>query len=132
MSNGSPRDQKTFTELLGELSGEAALLFRQEVALAKAELSEKLSQAGAGAAEVAAGGLIVFLGMQALAAAAVIALAAVLGWWPSALVVGAAVLLVGAAVMIRGLVNLKAERLAPNRTLAALKENRDWAKEHIR
>jgi len=132
MSDGFPREQKTITELIAELSGETALLFRQEIALAKTELSEKLSRAGAGAAALAVGGLIVFLGMQALVAAAVIALAAVLGWWKSALVIGVAVLLVGAALVIHGLFTLKAEHLTPSRTLAALKENSDWAKEQIR
>jgi len=80
MNDDSPRERKTFAELIAELSGKTALLFRQEISLAKTELSEKLSQVGAGAATTAVGGLIVFLGLQALAAAAVIALAAEIGW----------------------------------------------------
>ena len=126
------REHKSFTALIAELTRETTALFRQEISLAKAELLQKLSQAGAGAAELAVGGLIVLVAIQALLAAAIIALAEALGWWQSALVVGGAALLIGAVVLIRGMANLKADHLAPTRTLASLRENRDWAKEHIR
>lgn len=126
------REQKSFSELIAELTRESTLLFRQELALVKAELSQKASLARAGAAELAAGGLIVFLAAQALLAAAIMGLADAIGWWQAALAIGGVVLLVGVAVVFRGLSNLKAERLAPRRSQASLKENGEWAKERMR
>lgn len=123
---------KTFAELVAELTRETTLLFRQEIDLAKAELTEKVSRAGAGVAEVAVGGVIILVSLLALTAAAIIALAQAIGWWQSALVIGVAVLLIGTAALIRGLANLRADRLTPQRTLASLRENRDWAKEQMR
>lgn len=127
-----PLRERSIGELIAQLMRETSLLFRQEIALAKNELSEKLSQAGSGIAEVAIGAVILLLSLQALLAAAIIALAQSIGWWQSALVLGVVVLLIGTGILIRGLANLRAETLAPRRTLASLRENREWAKEQIR
>lgn len=123
---------KSIGELIGALTRETALLFRQEIALAKTEVAEKLSTAGSGVAELAIGGLITLLALQALLAAGIIALAQSIGWWQSALIIGVVVLLIGTAFLIRGLANLRARSLAPQQTIASLREGRDWAKEQIR
>lgn len=126
------KPDKSIAELIGELTRETSVLFRQEIALAKMEVSEKLSRAGSGVTELAIGGVFTFLALQALLAAAIIALASSIGWWQAALVLGVAVLLIGAAFLIRGLANLRARSLTPARTLASLRENRAWAREQIR
>ena len=48
--------ERSLATLLSDLASETVELFRQELALFKAELSEKLSRAGVGAAALAAGG----------------------------------------------------------------------------
>lgn len=126
------RDEKTFTALITELTHETTTLFRQEVQLAKAELSQKVSQAGSGAAELAIGGLIAFIGLQALVAAAIIGLATAMQWWLAALIVGIIVAGIGAILVMRGITNLKARNLTPQRTINSIRDNRTWAKEHLR
>src|SRR5205814_9973652 len=77
--------------LLSDLAGETGTLVRQEIALFKAELNEKLAQIGLGAAALAAGGVIAFSGWFALLAAAILGLSYVLAPWLSALIGGVVV-----------------------------------------
>jgi hypothetical protein len=126
------RPERSIADLFSQLTRETSMLFRQEVALAKAEMSDKLSQLGAGAAGLAVGVVLVFLSLQALLAAAVIGLAVAIGWWQSALVIGVFILLIGTAILIRGLARFRAENLSPRRTLASWRENTQWAKEQLR
>ena len=73
-----PKADRSITTLLSDLASETILLIRQEMALFKAELSEKFSRIGQGAGALGAGALIAFSGWLVLLAAAVLGLAAVL------------------------------------------------------
>lgn len=133
MSNGVFGDQeRPLASLFNELTRETATLFRQEVQLARTELAEKVGQAGWGLAATVAGGLLLFVAVQALAAAAVLGLATRIEPWQAALLVGIAVALVGGAVLAKGIANLKGRNLAPRRTLESLRDSTRWAKERMR
>ena len=58
---GQPRERSLFA-LFSDLWRETSTLVHEEAALAKAEMSEKVSQMTTGLAELAIGGLIVFAG----------------------------------------------------------------------
>jgi hypothetical protein len=64
------RDGRSMVELLKELRDETVTLMRQEVALAKVELSEKAVRYGRNIAYLAIGGLILYAGLLFLLAAA--------------------------------------------------------------
>lgn len=133
MSNGIFGDQeRPLASLFTELTRETATLLRQEVQLARTELTEKIGQAGWGLAATVAGGLLLFVAVQALAAAAVLGLATRIEPWQAALLVGIAVALVGGAVLAKGIANLKGRNLAPRRTLESLRDSTRWAKERMR
>lgn len=123
---------RSLGSLFTELTRETATLFRQEIRLAKAELTDKAKQAGRGAAELVVGGLVVFLALQALVAAAILALALVVQPWLAALIVGIAVALIGTVALARGLANIRSDNLAPKRTIDSLRDNTRWAKEQLR
>jgi hypothetical protein len=127
-----PRPERSVTGLLGDLARETTRLFRQEIALAKAEILGKLGQMGVGAAEMVAGGLIIYAGFLALLAAAILGLAHVLAAWLSALIVGVVALLVGAGVVFKGRRDLALRNLVPDRTLRTLREDAEWAREQMR
>ena len=112
-------------------SWQTGSLFRQEVALLKAELLEKLGLIGQGVGAVAIGALIVFSGWLALLAAAVLGLAAVMAPWLAALIVGFATLGLGAALLYFGKGRLDAQSLALRRTLGSLRENEAWIRERV-
>lgn len=121
-----PKADRSVVTLLSHLVDEAGLLFRQEVALLKAELGEKLSRAGQGGIALAAGGMIAFSGWLVLLAAAVLGLATVLPAWLAALIVGVVVLLIGGICLVVGKRRLAARSLVPGRTLRSLREDQAW------
>ncbi|MGE5545738.1 MAG: phage holin family protein [Solirubrobacterales bacterium] len=124
--------ERTLGSLFSELTRETSTLFRQEINLAKTEATEKVRQAGVGLAATVAGGLLLFIAVQALAATAVIALAQVVQWWVAALIVALVVALIGALVLSKGIANLRGENLTPRRTIDTLRANGRWAREQLR
>jgi tetrahydromethanopterin S-methyltransferase subunit G len=127
------KDDRSLGELFAELSRETTTLVREEVALAKAEMSQKASQVGRDVGFLVAGGAVVYAGFLALMAALIIGLGqAGLTWWVSALVVGIVVAAVGAFLVFRGIENLRRVDPAPKATLETLKEDGQWAKEQTK
>jgi hypothetical protein len=117
--------------LLSDLAGETSTLVRQEIALFKAELSEKLAQIGLGAGALAAGAVMAFSGWFALLAAAILGLSYVLAPWLSALIVGVVVIALGAGLALFGKSRLKADALVPRRTLNSLREDEAWIRDQV-
>ena len=117
--------------LLSDLAAETSTLVRQEIALFKAELSEKLTRTGVGAAALAAGGVIAFSGWLALLAAAILGLNHVLAPWLSALIIGLLLLMVGAGLAFFGKSRLNADALVPHRTLNSLREDEAWIRDQV-
>jgi len=127
------KDDRSLGELFADLARESSTLLRQEVQLAKTELSQKASQLGKDAASIAVGGLVAYAGLLAILAALIIGLASAgLPWWAAALLVGIIVAGIGYALIQRGLTALKREDLAPRRTIESLQEDAQWAKEQVR
>src|SRR4051794_11450793 len=88
MDNGHQRLQDRPTaELVKDISDQATRLVRSEIELAKAELAAKGKQAGIGAGMFGGAGLFAVLGLGALTAAAIAALATAMDTWLAALIV---------------------------------------------
>jgi hypothetical protein len=125
------RSGRPVAALLSDLAGETSTLVRQEIALFKAELSEKLTRMGVGAAALAAGGVIAFSGWLALVAAAILGLSHVLAPWLSALIIGILVIGLAAGLALFGKSRLKADALVPRRTLNSLREDQAWIRDQV-
>lgn len=125
------REDRSIGELFGQLSQDMTLLFRQELQLARAEMSEKISQVTSNLVSVVAGGFVAYVGALALVAALILGLHDVLGIspWVSALIVGGIFAVAGYVLLNRGLKELKRVDLAPRRTVETLKDDVQWAKE---
>jgi hypothetical protein len=125
------REDRSIGELFGQLTQDMTLLFRQEVQLARAEMSDKISQVTANVVSVVAGGLVAYVGGLALVAALILGLheLANISPWVSALIVGALMAIAGYVMLNRGLKELKRVDLAPRRTVESLKDDVQWAKE---
>jgi drug/metabolite transporter (DMT)-like permease len=123
-------DDRSLKELLADLTNSVTTLFRKEIELARAETSEKLSQAGVAAGAIAAGGVLALAALIVLLQALVIALAE-LGLAPalSALIVGGVVAIIAFALIYKGMNDLKASNLAPTRTVEALRRDAHMIKE---
>lgn len=85
----------TATEQLGQL-------VRQELELARAELTQSAKRAGTGAGLFGGAGLVALYGVGVLVATAIIALALVLPLWLAALLVGVALLAVAGVMALVG------------------------------
>ena len=125
------RSGRPVAALLTDLAGETSTLVRQEIALFKAELSEKLTRMGVGAGALAAGGVIAFSGWLALLAAAILGLSHAVAPWLSALIIGVVVIALGAGLALFGKSRLKADALVPRRTLNSLREDEAWIRDKV-
>jgi hypothetical protein len=126
-------DDRSLGELFAELSRETSDLVRAEVALAKAEMSQKAAQVGKDVGFLTIGGFVVYAGFLALVAALIIGLGQLgLTWWLSAFVVGIVVAAVGGFLVMRGIDDLKQTTLAPQQTAQTVKEDVQWAKDQTR
>ena len=125
------REDRSIGELFGQLSQDMTLLFRQELQLARAEMSTKISQVTSNLVAVVAGGFVAYVGALALVAALILGLheGADISPWVSALIVGAIFAVAGYVMLNRGLKELKRVDLAPRRTVETLKDDVQWAKE---
>ena len=123
--------EKSLGELFADLSRETSTLVRQEVALARVELSEKGSKVGKNVAFLAVGGAIAYAGFLVLLAAAVIVLANVIPLWASALLVGLIVAVVGYFLVQKGMTALREMDLAPRETIESLREDKEWLQRQI-
>jgi len=116
-------NDRSLGELFGDLSRETSTLVRQEVTLAKTELTQTASKVGKDIGFLVVGGTVAYAGVLVLLAAAVLLLAIVLPAWLAALIVGLVVAGIGYGLVRRGLAALKSIDMAPRQTIETLKED---------
>ena len=117
--------------LFTDLSSDFSTLVRQEIELARAETTEKISKAVRSAGMLVVGGLVAYAGVIVVLIAIAILLGAIMPYWLSSLIVGAVVLIIGAIMAISGKNKLANLSVVPEKTLATLKEDARWAKEQV-
>jgi hypothetical protein len=121
----SERDGQSIIELVRRFSEELLTLFRQEMALATAEISRTLRKLAAGVASIAAGAAVLYAGFLALLTAAILGLSHVVEPWLAALIVGGAVSIIGLVLLMAGKKTVEPENLKPQRTMESLREDKD-------
>jgi hypothetical protein len=132
------RQERSIGELFGQLSQDMTLLVRQEVQLARTEMTDKISRVAANLVSIGAGGFVAYMGGLALMAALILAIRDLanisLAW--SALIMGVIMAIIGYVMLQRGLKELKSAELAPRRTVEniredvqSIKDDVQWAKE---
>jgi len=126
------REERSLGELFADLARETSTLVRQEVALARTEMTQKVAQVGRDGGKIGIGGAIAYAGFLAIVAALILGLGQLLPLWLSALIVGIIVAGVGYIVLQGGVSALKRASLAPKATIETLKEDAEWAKDQIR
>jgi uncharacterized membrane protein YqjE len=107
-------------------------LVRQELRLAQAEGSEKMSKAMTGLIAIIAGLLVAICALLVLLQALVIALSNYMPAWVASLVVGVGVALIAFIMIWQGQRSLSAEHLAPERTIRSLRRDSRMVMEKAR
>jgi putative superfamily III holin-X len=126
------RDERSFGELVGDLSRQLQTLVRQEIDLARAEVTASARAASRDAAMIGVGGALVHAAFLALMVAVGLALVALgLDPWLAAVVVAVLVGGAGAALIARGRSGLASVDFTPRRTIETLKDDAELAKEQI-
>lgn len=124
--------ERPTAELVKDLSAQVSTLVRQELELAKVELSAKGRQAGIGAGLMGAGGMLALFGVGALTAAAILALDLLVAGWLAAVIVGVAWLAVAGVLALAGKSRAKrAVPPVPEQTVETVKEDVRWTKDSV-
>jgi hypothetical protein len=126
---GAPRvSDRSFGELVGELSNDLSRLVRQEIQLAKVETREDLAKAGRGAGMLGGAGIAGLLTLLFLSLALMFALATVMdvGW--AALTVGVLWGVAAAVLAVAGRSGLRRATPPLEETTETLKEDARWVR----
>jgi len=120
-------------ELLKQLSQETTTLVKQEIDLAKAEMSEKGKQAGVGVGMFGGAGVSGLLALIFLSLAAVAALDTGMRTWLAALIVGVVWTVIAGVLALQGKSKVQsATPPAPEQAIESSKEDVQWAKTQAR
>ena len=122
-------DDRPVSELMKDLSDQTTKLVRQEIELAKAEMTEKGKQVGIGAGAFGGAALVGLYAVGALTAALVLALSTALDAWLAALIVGVVYAAVAGVLALVGKNRTQAGTPpVPERAIESTKEDVEWAK----
>jgi hypothetical protein len=118
-------------ELVKELSREVSQLVREEVALAKAEMTQKGKQAGIGAGMLSGAAVLGLTAVGGSMATLILLLDLAMPAWLAALIVTVAYGAAAAVLALRGKQRLTdATPPTPEQTIESVKEDVQWAKTH--
>jgi len=125
--------ERSFGELAKSLSQDISTLVRQEIALARAEMTQKGKQAAPGIGMFGAAGLLALGAFGALPAFFILALAeAGLDGWLAALIVTVVYGAIAGVLALRGREKVsEAGPPVPEQTKETIKEDIQWAKTQI-
>lgn len=127
-------------ELIKQLRDDTTILVKDEIALAKTEISENAKKTGRNIGFLAGGGLVAFVALIMLLmglARAVAALFISMDLSPTIsellgyLIIAAIVGIVAAVLISKALQVLKNDPFTPEKTIETLKDDKKWAKKKI-
>jgi uncharacterized membrane protein YqjE len=125
--------QQPISDLLKQLSEETSNLVRQELALAKAEMTEKGKEAGKGAGMFGAAGIVGLLALAALTAFLIGVLDTGMPFWTAALIVTVVYAAIAGVLALAGRKNIqRATPPVPEQTQDSVKEDVRWLKTRAR
>lgn len=130
--NRSMDNNKPLGDLFSDLATEMSNLVRQEVALAKVEVSQKAKYIGRNVGYLVVGGAVAYAAMLAFITAIIMLLAKVMPNWGATLLVGVLVAGVSWLLIGKALSALQQADVTPRQTVETLKEDATWMKQQIK
>jgi uncharacterized membrane protein YqjE len=125
-------ENKPLGDLFGDLASEMSNLVRQEVALARVEISQKAKYAGRNIGYLVVGGAVAYAALLAVLAALIMLLDKVMPAWGAALLVGVVVAAIGWLLVGKAMSALQQMEVMPRETVETLKEDAAWMKQQIK
>ena len=122
-------EDRPVAELVRQLSDQTTTLVRQEIELAKAEMTAKGKQVGMGAGAFGGAGLIGLYAVGAITACLILALSTAIAGWLAALIVGVVYAAIAGVLALIGKKKTQAGAPpVPERAISSTKEDVEWAK----
>ena len=125
---GPDARDRSIADLLKQLSQETSTLVKQELDLAKAEMTEKGKSAGLGAGFLGGGALFGLGAFGALTACFILALDTVMAGWLAALIVAIVYGAIAGILALTGKNQIKDATPPAPQTVETVKEDVQWAK----
>jgi len=126
------RDERSLGELFGDLSRSMGTLIRQEIDLARTEMTDRVTGLSRDAAMVGAGGALLYAALLGLMATVVLGLVEMgLTPWLAALLVTIVAAAVGGVMVAGGVERLRKTDVVPRRTIETVQDDAEWAKERF-
>jgi Putative Actinobacterial Holin-X, holin superfamily III len=125
-------ENKPLGDLFSDLATEMSNLVRQEVALARVEISQKAKYAGKNIGYLVVGGAVAYAALLAVIAAVILLLDRVMPAWGAALLVAFLVAAVGWLLIGKAMSALQHMEVTPRETVETLKEDAAWVKQQIK
>jgi uncharacterized membrane protein len=125
-------ENKPLGDLFSDLAAEMSNLVRQEVTLAKVEVSQKAKYVGRNVGYLVIGGAVAYAALLAIIAAVIMLLARVIPNWGATLLVGVVVAGIGWLLIGKALSALQETDMTPRQTVETLKEDATWMKQQIK
>jgi hypothetical protein len=132
MNENSQMENRPLGDLLSDLATDMSNLVRQEVALAKLEVTQKAKYLGRNVGYLVVGGAVAYAGLLAVIAAIIMLLDNYMPAWGAALLVGVVVALIAWMMIGKAVVALQQADLTPRETVETLKEDATWMKQQIK
>jgi uncharacterized membrane protein YqjE len=126
-------DDRSVADLLRHLSEQTATLVRQEMELAKAELTVKGKRMGIGAGMFGGAGLFAAYALGALTACLILVLATAIDAWLAALIVAVVYAAIAGVLALTGKGKVQqATPPVPEQTVDSVKEDVQWTKQRAK
>ena len=132
MNENRPLENRPLGDLFGDLATDMSNLVRQEVALAKVEISQKAKYVGRNVGYLVIGGAVAYAALLAIIAAIIMLLARVMPGWGATLIVGVVVAGIGWMLIGKAMMALQQADLTPRETVETLKEDATWMKQQMK
>ena len=122
-------EDRPIGDLVRQLSDQTTMLVRQEIELAKAEMTAKGKQVGMGAGAFGGAGLFGLYAVGAITACLILALSTAVAGWLAALIVGVVYAAIAGVLALIGKKKTQAGAPpVPERAISSTKEDVEWAK----
>jgi hypothetical protein len=122
---------RSVAQLISGIVGDAQVLVRQEIALARQEISDEIGKAKQAGLKLGIAGAVLAVGGLLLILALAQGIADLFNWptWAGYGLVGVVLAIVGALLLSSAQKQIKEVRPVPEQTVETIKENVEWIKE---
>lgn len=127
-NNGS----ESIADLIRDLARDLSTLLSKEVALAKAEVRESVSDMNKAVGAIATGAVLAMAGVVVLLMSGVYGLSNVVEPWLAALIVGSLALLIGFLMVNSAKKKMSARAMVPDRTMDSAKKDKETLERAVR